>query len=85
MKNTMDKEKAISIGGTTNGCAELAVGILPTAERELAAFARAITELFGVEQARQAVEDWMGELELSDWPTGWETPDCRSGSPGQAP
>ena len=37
------------------------------AERELAAFARAVQALFGPEQARQAIEDWMEELESMDW------------------
>jgi len=36
------------------------------AERELAAFIRAVTELFGPEQARLAVEDWVDELGLMD-------------------
>lgn len=45
--------------GTVDGCVEFTAGILPTAARELAAFAYAISELFGAEQTRQAVEDWM--------------------------
>ena len=73
----MDKEKAMSIGETIAGCAQFTAGVLPIAEKELAAFARAVTELFGAEQARRAVEDWMEELELSDWPTGSVPPDCR--------
>ena len=36
------------------------------AERELGAFIRAVTELFGPEQARLAAEDWVDELELMD-------------------
>jgi hypothetical protein len=39
------------------------------AERELSAFARAVEELFGPEQARQSIEDWMEELESMDWRT----------------
>lgn len=39
------------------------------AERELAAFALAVQALFGPEQARQAIEDWMQELESMDWPS----------------
>lgn len=47
------------------------------AEKELAAFARAVQELFGPEQARQAIEDWMEELQSIDW-RGQETArDCR--------
>ena len=73
----MDQEKAMSIGETMAGCAQFTAGVLPVAEKELAAFAGAVTELFGAEQARRAVEDWMEELELSDWPTGSALPDCR--------
>ena len=36
------------------------------AERELGAFIRTVTELFGPEQARLAAEDWVDELELMD-------------------
>jgi plasmid stabilization system protein ParE len=34
------------------------------AVRELSAFIRAVTELFGPEQARLAAEDWLDESEL---------------------
>ena len=40
---------------------------LVMAERELAAFARAVKELFGPEQERQSIEDWMQEPESIDW------------------
>jgi len=36
------------------------------AERELGAFLGAVTELFGADQARQAAEDWLEELELQE-------------------
>jgi hypothetical protein len=36
------------------------------AELELRAFTRAVTELFGREQARLAAEDWVDELDLID-------------------
>lgn len=35
---------------------------MTTAERELAAFFTAVTDLFGAEQARLAAKDWMREL-----------------------
>jgi hypothetical protein len=40
-------------------CADL----MTMAERELAAFFRAVTELFGPEQAEHSAEDWLHELE----------------------
>lgn len=36
------------------------------AERELGAFIRAVTELYGSEQARLSAEDWLDELMLVD-------------------
>lgn len=47
------------------------------AEKELAAFVAAVSELFGTEQSLQAAEDWMEELGLMDWPTGETIPDFR--------
>src|ERR1700740_3302520 len=40
------------------GCADL----MTMAERELSAFFRAVTELFGSEQAELSAEDWLQEL-----------------------
>lgn len=42
-------------------CGEL----LTMAHRELAAFLRAVTELFGAEQAQLSAEDWLHEVESS--------------------
>jgi hypothetical protein len=41
-------------------------GLMATAERELAAFFNAVTELFGSEEARVSAEDWLQELEALD-------------------
>jgi hypothetical protein len=62
---------------TEQSCVELTAGLLPEAERELTAFARAVAQLFGSEQARQCIEDWTEELELTDWPAGEACPDWR--------
>jgi hypothetical protein len=43
-------------------CADL----MTMAEQELAAFFRAVTELFGSEQAKHSAEDWLHELETSN-------------------
>ena len=37
-----------------------------SAERELSAFMAAVAELFGADQARMSVEDWLDESELMD-------------------
>ncbi len=38
------------------------------AERELPAFIRAVTQLFGPEEAKLSAEDWLDESELMDSP-----------------
>ncbi len=38
------------------------------AERELSAFIRAVTQLFGSEEAKLSAEDWLDESELMDSP-----------------
>ena len=48
------------------GCADL----MTMAERELAAFFNAVTQLFGSEQAELSAESWLQELiEIDDLPT----------------
>ena len=42
--------------------------LIGLAERELAAFARAVRELFGPEQARVSTAEWIDELESLHWP-----------------
>jgi hypothetical protein len=44
------------------GCADLTT----MAERELSAFFRAVTELFGLEQAELSAKDWLHELTATD-------------------
>ena len=52
--------------------------LMAVAVRELGAFIRAVTELFGPEQARLAAEDWVDELELIDALPGPTRRDWRS-------
>src|SRR3984893_11002714 len=40
---------------------------LASDERELSAFVTAVHQLFGPEQARYAADNWMEELEQTDW------------------
>lgn len=46
----------------TTNCVDLMI----MAERELAAFLSAVTELYGAEQAEMAAEVWLDELEMID-------------------
>jgi hypothetical protein len=51
--------------------------LMAAAERELSAFFRAVTELFGAEQANASAEDWLSELtsskEMPATPRQWRT------------
>src|SRR5271157_2621824 len=58
----MDKEESF--------CKSTCEDQINMAERELSAFIRAVTELFGPEQARLSTEDWLDESELMDSPHG---------------
>ena len=48
------------------GLALDSAGLIPMAERELAAFFNAVTELFGSELAQLSAEDWLQELTAID-------------------
>ena len=48
-------------------CADFATRVFPLAERELSSFSRAVTITWGADRCRQAIEDWMQELELAEW------------------
>ena len=71
------QEKAISIDGTTDDCVGFSDRLLPRAEKELGAFARAVSKLFGSAYAGQSIEDWVEEFESIDWPAGGTIPDWR--------
>jgi len=66
----MEKEKSYS-----NSTCE---GQIKMAERELSAFIRAVTELFGPEHARLSTEDWLDESELKDRPSRATSRDWRA-------
>jgi hypothetical protein len=62
----MNERQPIPLYGGKNRHSPADAGLMVIAERELGAFIRAVTELFGPEQARLAAEDWVDELELMD-------------------
>ena len=77
MKAAIYQEKPISIHGKTDDCLEISDRLLPRAEKELGAFARAVNKLFGSAHAGQSIEDWVEEFESIDWPAGGTIPDWR--------
>jgi hypothetical protein len=56
----MDKEESF--------CNSTCKDQINMAERELSAFIRAVTELFGPEEATLSTEDWLDESELMESP-----------------
>ena len=65
------------VGQLTNSDSPTFAELMSMAERELGAFISAVTELFGSEQARLAVEDWLDKLELMETLPGLTSHDCR--------
>jgi hypothetical protein len=64
----MIQERAVSKNSSADDCAEFSNNLLSIAERELEAFAHAVSKLFGAARVRQSVEDWVAELEFMEWP-----------------
>ncbi len=48
------------------------------AEHELSAFVRAVTQLYGSEEAKLAAEDWLDESDLMDSPPLWTNRNWRA-------
>jgi hypothetical protein len=60
-------EEMIGAADQDRGRARSMVRLLASAERELSAFIAAVNELFDAELAQQAADNWMEELEQTDW------------------
>jgi hypothetical protein len=65
-RRAMNKWQPTPISEWKNSRSPADVDLIVMAERELGAFIRAVTELFGREQARLAAEYWVDELEVMD-------------------
>jgi hypothetical protein len=77
LKAPIYQEKAVLIDGTTDDRVGFSDRLLPRAEKELGAFARAVSKLFGSAHVGQSIEDWVEEFESIDWPAGAAIPDWR--------
>ena len=77
MKAPIYQEKATSADETTDDCVGFSDRLLPRAEKELGAFARAVNRLFCSAHVRQSIENWVEEFESMDWPAGAAIPDWR--------
>jgi hypothetical protein len=77
-RGVMNKRRPIALYEWKNSHSPADADPMVIAERELGAFIRAVTELFGPEQARLAAQDWVNELELTDALPGPTTRDWRS-------
>lgn len=58
-------------------CAELSARVRVSAERELAAFALAVDELYGHAEAQQSLEDWLEAMQSTDLPVTPKPADWR--------
>jgi hypothetical protein len=77
VKAAFDQGKTISIHGKTDDCLEINDRLLPRAEKELGAFARAVNKLFGSAHVGQSIEEWVEGFESIDWRPGEAIPDWR--------
>ena len=59
--------RIVSYGSSKNSNPR-SVGLMKSAEQELAAFFNAVKQMFGREQAELSAEDWLHELAKSDGP-----------------
>src|SRR5260370_31360294 len=62
----MNERQPIPVHEWKNSHSPADANLMVMAVRELGAFIRAVTELFGPEQARLAADAWVNELKLMD-------------------
>jgi hypothetical protein len=76
-RTAMHETQTRVIDELTNSDSPTFAGLMTMAERELAAFISAVTELFGSEQVRLAANDWLDELVLMEALPGLTNRDWR--------
>lgn len=64
----MRKQGSMRSDQQLKSTAPSAANLIILAERELAAFDKAVSELFGPEQAHLSTAEWIDDLESIDWP-----------------
>ena len=77
-KMSMDHWYPGPVSERTSNRSSTCADLMTLAQRELSAFIRAVTELFGSEQARLSAEDWLDELASMDWLPGPTSRDWRA-------
>jgi hypothetical protein len=73
----MRQQGSMRSGQQLKSTAPSAASLIILAERELAAFDKAVSELFGPEQARLSTAEWIDELRSMNWPAGAGVSDFR--------
>jgi hypothetical protein len=73
----MRQQRSMRSSQQLKSSAPFAANLITLAERELAAFDKAVCELFGPEQARLSTAEWIDELESMDWPARLGVSDFR--------
>jgi hypothetical protein len=74
----MDQWQPGPVSERTSNHSPTCADLVTMAERELSAFIRAVTELFGSEQARLSAEEWLDELASMDCLPGLTSRDWRA-------
>ena len=67
----MCDKKTSSIVHAQEASVERVAELMTTAEMELAAFYEAVFRQYGLQEAKNAAQDWIEELEMMDWPADW--------------
>ena len=73
----MCDKKISSIVHAQQAPVERVAELMTTAETELAAFYEAVFRQYGLQEAKNAAQDWIEELGTMDWPDDWALPNWR--------
>lgn len=73
----MRQQGSMRSGQQLKSTAPPAANLIILAERELAAFCKAVSELFGPEQVSLSTAEWIDELRSMNWPPGPGVADFR--------
>ena len=73
----MCDKKTNSVVHAQQAPVERVAQLMTTAEMELAAFYEAVFRQYGLQEAKNAAQDWIDELGTMDWPADWALPNWR--------
>ena len=80
----MPEKKTIYFAEDQVSCQCREEGFLIAAEMELKSFVRAVTRLYGPDEALRSISDWVEECEQLLWPHNGSAPDWRGATSAAA-